>query len=714
MVSGERFDAIVDDHGLRATTSGEPLGVLLASWGRADNEQAVRPVEPTRSERLEWHRDGLVEFWRDTPEGFLHGCEIDEPPPGSGPVVLRLSVVGARRWDADRRDALLVANDGSRWRYAGLAAWDADGAPLRGAITATASGFVIDADDAGATYPIVIDPTLRPAGVLSGPDGGERDYFGGSVAGAGDVDGDGYDDVVIGAPGSDDYGQRSGAVYVFFGGTDGLSRDSVDEAYAASPAELEEFGQAVSSAGDVNADGYDDLIIGAADPEDRRAFATVLHGRAGGVASQEHVVLWPSDVNGMSTYSEAVGGAGDLDGDGFSDVIVGARSALDVGAAYVYLGSSAGVLDETGQRLVASDSDDGAWFGFAVSSAGDVNGDGFDDVLVGAPHDSGDEVYSGAAYSYLGGPGGLSSTSELKLSAEDQDFEDSFGWSVSSAGDVNADGYDDVIIGAPLPNDKVWGTGRAHLFLGGESGPVLDSERVLTASDAAEGNHYGEAVAGAGDLDGDGFDDVVVGAPWRSKRGPAYIYLGSSTGVDASSERSFKPRYTTDETLWFGEALAGAGDVNADGFADLVVGAPGEDNGSVYLLYGAACLDQWWPDADGDGWGENGGLVTDCYPPDGYALQDGDCDDSDPSIHLGADETADDGIDSDCDGEDGTEEPGPDTAQEMDTDEEDEDSADDAVPADDGPKESCEGCSTGLPAGAWLLAALIACRRRTR
>jgi hypothetical protein len=238
----------------------------------------------------------------------------------------------------------------------------------------------------------------------------------------------------------------------------------------------------------------------------------------------------------------SVAGAGDVNGDGYDDVIVGVPTTDAPGHATVYLGSSAGVLvDETAVELRGSNAgDDG--FGRAVAGAGDVNADGYADVIVTGSPDT--EVYYGSA------TGVTTAGTALQT--------DGTAWAVAGAGDVNGDGYADVIVGVPS------GPGKALVFLGGPGGITPTPAWERGGLDVTDYDLYGFAVAGAGDVNGDGYDDIITG----SEQIPD-IFLGSATGLEA------EPVATLDGG---GCSVSGAGDVDRDGFDDVVVGG-----GNVYL-----------------------------------------------------------------------------------------------------------------------------------
>ncbi len=380
------------------------------------------------------------------------------------------------------------------------------------------------------------------------------DNFGQCVAGAGDVDGDGLADLVVGAPLDETSLLNAGAALVF--GIRSGAPGSIRRAFGQTP--YEQFGRSVADAGDVDGDGIDDLVLGALFASRNGYHSGSLRVISGADGATLHTFFGD---NANDELGRSVAGAGDVDGDGFADLIAGAaRAAGDTGYARVYSGRSGAVLHTFAgpapfHRL-----------GVSVAGAGDVDVDGFDDVIVGAFSSSIGGGYNQSAHVYSGRSG-----AELHVFVTTTEL--GFGWSVAGAGDTDGDGYPDLVVGAY--RDGSAGNSSATVY-SGRTGLILRRYRALVI-----GDQFGFSVAGAGDVDGDGFDDIIVGADAGNY---ARVFSGASGDV-LHTFRGDVPGAR------FGASVASAGDVDGDGHADLVVGAPnddvrGLDAGSARVLSG--------------------------------------------------------------------------------------------------------------------------------
>ena len=331
------------------------------------------------------------------------------------------------------------------------------------------------------------------------------------------------------------------------------------------------FGCSVASAGDVNADGYDDVVIGAnfypAESGEGRAY--VFFG--GPVMHVVADLVIPSPSSTTRWFGISVAGAGDFNGDGYSDFIVGARYA-GPGKAFIYYGGPS--LDATPDlTLTGEQPTSGSWFGNSVAPIGDVNGDGFDDVIVGAPAYGSAPSAVGRAYVFYGGnvPDALPDRVFTGINAGDR-----LGWAVGSAGDMNGDGHPDVFATAPRYYASGTDPGSAYVWFGG---PGFDTVADLTIHGSVLADRVTSA-ANAGDVDVDGFSDLVI-----TRQGRAEVYFGGSS-----------PNAIPDLTITGGFGSAAGGDMNGDGVDDIVLGASvdntgGTDAGRVSIYFGGGAVD---------------------------------------------------------------------------------------------------------------------------
>ena len=392
------------------------------------------------------------------------------------------------------------------------------------------------------------------------------DNYGNSVSSAGDVNGDGYDDIIIGAPYNDGIAANAGRAYIYYGG---LNVNTIADITLSGESAMNYFGYSVSSAGDVNGDGYSDVIIGAyAYSNTGRAY--IYYGGAG--MNNIADVIMTGDSAGIY-FGISVSDAGDVNGDGYCDVIVGADSygSNYTGKAYIFYG---GASMNNNADVTLKGEISHSHFGNSVSDAGDLNGDGYGDVIVGAYEYN---TFTGRAYVFFGGTD-MDNSADLTFTGESANLY--FGVSVSSAGDVNGDGYADIIIGAPPYNSY---SGKALIYFGGIN--MNNTADVLLTGPAAN-YQFGVSVSSAGDVNGDGYGDVIIGAnSYSGYTGKAFIFYG---GTAMNSTADFT---VTGETAnsYFGTSAASAGDVNGDGYTDVIVGAFGysSNTGKAYLyMYG--------------------------------------------------------------------------------------------------------------------------------
>ncbi|MEW5986820.1 MAG: VCBS repeat-containing protein [Chloroflexota bacterium] len=353
------------------------------------------------------------------------------------------------------------------------------------------------------------------------------------------------------------------------------------------------FGFLTNSAGDLNGDGYDEVVIGdylhdGGERDEGKVW--VYYGSAEGLAGDP----WMLEADQAGAFmGNFAGSAGDVNGDGYDDFVVGADrydyEEVNEGVAYVYYGSAAGLGDSAADWTVYGNQD-GANLGHSVATAGDVNGDGYDDVIIGAFRFNHGQVDEGFAYLYYGSPAGL--RPRPAWTAEGEQEGAYFAHSAVGVGDVNGDGYDDIVVGALLYDNGETDEGQVYAYYGSADGPSLTANWVVE-SNVVEAR-LGGLVAPAGDVNGDGYADVITGAEWYSngeeKEGAAFVYYGSATGLSATPDWTVESNQL-DANL--GVSVDTAGDVNGDGYDDVIVGAyyydnGEEDEGRAFVYYGSA------------------------------------------------------------------------------------------------------------------------------
>jgi hypothetical protein len=506
--------------------------------------------------------------------------------------------------------------------------------------------------------------------VLNGLGGGNTN-FGNPNRAAGDVNGDGFEDMILG---SFYENSQAGTAYVLFGKSTGLSPPpdinnlSAADGFRIFGYDGADAGVSVSGGGDINGDGFDDLVVAAAnytrDQQDVNVsiFSSgyVVFGKPTNTDVQLSFIDAITDtaisdsvgfrLTGLKTVeyntADSVATGGDINGDGFDDVVFGSKQTSFgqgyVGAAFVVFGKESGfsnldVTDLSGTTGFSfTDSARGgdsatAYIGAAVSIGGDVNGDGFDDLVVGAPsqnlYRNGVREYDGEAYVVFG-RSDFSANSEIQVT--ELDGTNGFvatglvaeqartGRSVSSGGDINGDGIDDFVIGAPGDGEGYGSAaGRAYVvfgktganfggtaIVGGDNIARIDLVALsgvngFVLNGGATNDLAGTSVSITGDINGDGFDDVVVGAPsigaaaeapLESDNGTVYVLFGDSNisvpanlgalnGVNGFEIQGVAP-YNA------GQAVALAGDINGDGFDDLLISEPNNSSGVVFGFFG--------------------------------------------------------------------------------------------------------------------------------
>jgi hypothetical protein len=521
----------------------------------------------------------VSKWYKNSKAGIEQGFEIKEKPhaKGKGELVLVGEVKTDLAVNKPSKEKISFSKNGAELvQYAGLKVIDASGKALPSWLSysakSSAQQLLIHIDDSAAVYPLMVDP-LATSPAWIGESNQVDAQYGYSVASAGDVNGDGFSDVLVGAWAYSNGENEEGRAYLYHGSVAGLETSASWERESDSGGAR--FGWSVSGAGDVNGDGFSDVLVG----EPGGAFrgrAYLFLGSGSGLSTWAWMT--EADQSG-SNYGFSVSSAGDVNGDGFSDVVVGAWSYDEPedteGKAFLFLGSISG--PSTNPDWTAQSDQMFGYFGFSVSSAGDIDGDGYSDVLVGAWGMSNGESMEGQAYLYRGSASGLA-TVAVWIGESDQ-ANAYYGEKVSSAGDVNGDGFSDVLIGAKNFANGESSEGIALLYYGSAGG--LSTQAGWSKEGDQSTAYFGASVAAAGDVDGDAYDDVLVGASHFDNgegigEGQAFLFRGGASGLATTAAWTGESNQVGAE---YGVVVSSAGDVNADGASDIIIGSRYFDNG---------------------------------------------------------------------------------------------------------------------------------------
>jgi len=572
------------------------------SWNYLFEEMKREEAEPSivqntgitaQKNRISIQRGENIEEWyENTYKGIEQGFTIKEKPQGDGKLVLngRVTIDNLTVEEKIKNNITLKRKIGAvAFEYGHLLTIDAANKEIPTELKLVEKengGFdlKIIVDDSEAQYPIMIDPLSSSPDWVGLPSSDQQNgYFGKSVSSAGDVNGDGFEDILVGHYLYNNGEGAEGALHVYYGSEWGLS--SAPDWTVMGPGYKTYLGYYVTS-GDFNGDGFSDVVGGAdyasnGETEEGRAFAYYGHSDADGGLSDSPDWTAESGQAGAH-FAESISNAGDVDGDGCDDLIVGAHyyksGSYDYnGKAYLYLGDHLNGLSGTPIWTVVGGAE-WALLGEGVSKAGDVNKDGFGDVIVGAPGKGGR-----AAYIYLGGDPvtGLSASPNFTISVSQPSL---FGYSVSDAGDINGDTWPDLLVGAPYYENVFGNEGAIFVFYGKSSGGIFTGFSATPdwqyIGDGPINSYLGHSVSSAGDINHDGFSDIIAG-----ERGYDGDFVNEGRiSVFYGKSGGLTPGSSPDWTntggkayAYLGYSVSEVGDIRDNGYAGVMAGAYGWD-----------------------------------------------------------------------------------------------------------------------------------------
>ncbi len=501
------------------------VDMSLKNFGRDDVTEKFNGSDFTVVGNAAYIEDERMKIeYLNNKEGMRQNFIIKESPEGNGQLQLNIvTTTDLRVSVADNVVSFATSNGEPKMQYRDLKVWDAKNTILEANMLSTPDGFKIVVNDENAEYPITIDPLSKPEDWVY--NGSQADMALGRSITSGYINGDLFVDVVVGASQYDNGQIDEGALFVFYGSASGLLTTPV--------------------------------------------------------------ILESNVANAKLGYSVAVG---NVNGDIRSDVIGGApyysNGQTNEGAIFIFYSTVSGVAgNNPPASLIKESGQTGALMGWDVANGGDVNQDGYIDIMVGAPRwesthigpgNEGAEVDEGAAFGFYGSATGISPTATDWLQQANTRGAQ-FGFSVSSAGDVNGDAIGDVIIGAPYyhPNATTGQRGRGRVFLFAGSGGV-GLQNPLGISEGAEYDYLGWEVCKGGDVNADGRTEFVFTAPGSIFQNSAgaffYGYYNIAAGFISASRIS-----ATLPGIGLGSTVT-AGDIDNDGKPEVIVGAPYYDN----------------------------------------------------------------------------------------------------------------------------------------
>jgi hypothetical protein len=654
-------------------TAEDPEGVTvrLSKWGRGGDLALVSEslLEGERDstfggvDLVEADRGNLVEWFDGATRGMEHGWTIVHRPSGSDLLGFELTVDAAVvDVSIDAKRAWFESDEGTVWNVSGLAAWDADGRPLELWLEPGDAGLMVRVDDTDAIYPITVDPwytttsteiqNTTSSSVYSNS-GSIRDEGTGCRCGhastyTGTIAWNGNESDLTSEWGGNNYDYRYGTIVRGISDTNG---DGADELIVASHTWLLDCSETSDEtiwngeAGELG--GTVSVTAPGCDNEGGRAF--IYNGREGGL-NDDHVATMRGDGS-TDHFGRSIITSGDFNGDDHNDLLVGIPldddGGTDAGSLRLFPGTSIGIADSAVTTIHGEGDDENLGLYTYRFGAGDIDGDGKDDLVVGIPTDDETGTDAGKIIVYMGTGAFLPTYISETLYGEVAG--DRFGESVAVS-DVNGDGYADVVVGAPNNDDGSADAGKVYVFEGTADGMSTTASHGQYGESSS--NNLGQRLYSLGDINGDGYGDVYMAGDSSDAR----VYHGDASGLTGVADQR-----------WSRTDLEAIGDINEDGYDDIRIGEEikmGSESGEMRLWATTTYL-QSVGDFDGDGytdlamgdgsWSSDRGRIwirygyEADYDVDGF-LESEDCDDADATVYPGAEEIVGDGVDNDCDG----------------------------------------------------------------
>ncbi|GAA3943786.1 T9SS type A sorting domain-containing protein [Chitinophaga oryziterrae] len=547
----------------------------VSADGRSLYKPAVQPVAIIDDGIIQFNHDNhyTVEYVNND-QGIRQNFIIQKPAVEAHKLNIQLQA--SEGWQTFKRSetCLTFKNKQQRLSYNDLKVWDAKGTMLPAHFSVQNNQVQIEVDVEKAVYPVTIDPIVlngTPQNANTFVQSNQADaLMGYKVSTAGDINNDGYDDIMLGAPGYINGQGGNGAIFIYYGSSRGINPTRYT--LLTSNVAGGQYGTNMAGGGDVNGDGYDDIVtIAPTDSANSQGGISVYYGAAAGIETT------PETVYGDPAYGQfgsSIAITKDVNGDLIDDIIVGSSGASHgqtyEGTVTLIYGGPWGI-SYTPWTVIESNQA-GLHLGSQVSGALDINNDLYNDIVVGADN---------KIFVYFGGPAGIEVTpaSSMILNAPGTFHE----YALAGGGDINNDGHGDILIGFPNYSNGQSLEGAVNVYYGNSTG--IDTIPATILEGNVDSTYYSGTLAFAGDINNDGFSDIVVGARAQNNNinqigeGMAYVYYGRSNGINPVPASTIQ---SNQANALMGFSVDGAGDVNGDGYSDVLIGAMLYTNGQFF------------------------------------------------------------------------------------------------------------------------------------